>query len=118
MQPDRQIPRGQQGTTALYQDAIRESALSTNKVLRNTYLLLSATLLFSAVTAGLSMAFNVPYPGPIVTLVGYFGLLFLTHKFQNSATGLIFVFALTGFMGVTLGPLPISRPCRTAASSS
>ena len=81
------------------------SVLETNKVLRNTYTLLAMTLLFSALTAGVSMALNLPHPGVIITLVGYFGLLFLTTKFQNSALGLLFVFALTGFMGVTLGPI-------------
>ncbi len=80
-------------------------SLSTNKVVRNTYMLLSMTLLFSAATAGLAMAFNLPHPGIIITLVGYFGLLFLTTKFRDSATGLLFVFALTGFMGYTLGPI-------------
>jgi modulator of FtsH protease len=48
---------------------------------------------------------NLPHPGLIITLVGYFGLLFLTQKFSNSALGLVFVFALTGFMGLTLGPI-------------
>ncbi len=81
------------------------SILSTNKMLRNTYMLLSMTLLFSAATAGLSMALNLPHPGMILTLVGYFGLLFLTNKFSNSGLGLVFVFALTGFMGLTLGPV-------------
>lgn len=80
-------------------------AVNTNKVLRNTYSLLAMTLLFSALTAGLSMAMNLPHPGLIITLVGYFGLLFLTTKFRNSAMGLVFVFALTGFMGYTLGPI-------------
>jgi modulator of FtsH protease len=75
------------------------------KVLRNTYMLLSMTLLFSALTAGLSMAFNVPHPGLIVTLVAYFGLLFLVHKTKESAWGIVSVFALTGFMGMTLGPI-------------
>lgn len=79
--------------------------LVTNKVLRNTYLLLAMTLLFSAMTAGLSMYFNLPYPGMGMTMVCYFGLLFLTTKFSNSAWGLLFVFALTGFMGLTLGPI-------------
>lgn len=83
----------------------RESALSSNRVLRNTYLLLSATLLFSAAMAGLAMAIGMPYLGPIVTLVGYFGLLFLTYKLKNSAAGIAAVFALTGFMGLTLGPI-------------
>jgi modulator of FtsH protease len=80
-------------------------ALATNKVLRNTYSLLSMTLLFSAATAGLSMALNLPHPGLLLTLVGYFGLLFATTKFRNSGLGLVFVFALTGFMGYTLGPI-------------
>lgn len=81
------------------------AALETNKVLRNTYMLLSMTLFFSALTAGVSATLNLPYPGMIITLVGYFGLLFLTTKFRNSSLGLVFVFALTGFMGYTLGPL-------------
>jgi modulator of FtsH protease len=79
--------------------------LATNKVIRNTYTLLSMTLLFSAVTAGISMALNLPHPGLLLTLVGYFGLLFATAKFRNSALGILFVFALTGFMGYTLGPI-------------
>lgn len=81
------------------------SVLSENRLIRNTYALLSMTLLFSAVTAGISMALNLPHPGLIITMVGYFGLLFLTHKLQNSAWGLAAVFALTGFMGFTLGPI-------------
>ncbi|WP_341645793.1 Bax inhibitor-1/YccA family protein [Thauera sp. SDU_THAU2] len=81
------------------------SVLSTNKVIRNTYMLLSLTLAFSALTAGLSMAMGLPHPGLIITLVGYFGLLFLTTKFRNSGLGILFVFALTGFMGFTLGPI-------------
>jgi modulator of FtsH protease len=82
-----------------------ESVLSTNKVLRNTYALLSMTLLFSAVTAGISMALNWGFMSPLLVLGGYFGLLFLTTKFRNSSLGLVFVFALTGFMGLTLGPI-------------
>jgi len=79
--------------------------LETNKVVRNTYMLLSMTLLFSAMTAGVSMALNLPHPGLVLTLVGYFGLLFATTKFRNSSLGLVSVFALTGFMGYTLGPI-------------
>jgi modulator of FtsH protease len=81
------------------------SEQQSSKVLRNTYLLLSMTLLFSAITAGVSMALNLPHPGLILTLVGYFGLLFATSKFRNSGLGIAFVFALTGFMGLTLGPI-------------
>ena len=79
--------------------------LATNKVLKNTYTLLAMTLLFSAAAAGLSMKMNMPHFGMIITMVGYFGLLFLTQKFRNSSLGLLFVFMLTGFMGLTLGPI-------------
>ena len=85
--------------------ASEQSVLSTNKVLRNTYTLLSMTLLFSALCAGIAVMTNMPPLGMIVTLVGYFGLLFLTTRFRNSGLGLLFVFALTGFMGLTLGPI-------------
>jgi len=78
--------------------------LATNKVLKNTYTLLALTLLFSAVTAGISMSMNIPHFG-LLTLVGYFGLLFLTTKFRDSSLGILFVFMLTGFMGLTLGPI-------------
>lgn len=81
------------------------TAPAANKVIRNTYLLLSMTLAFSAVAAAASLALKLPHPGLILTLAGYFGLLFLTTKFRDSALGLAFVFALTGFMGYTLGPV-------------
>ncbi|MES2772056.1 MAG: Bax inhibitor-1/YccA family protein [Pseudomonadota bacterium] len=83
----------------------RVALLESNKVIRNTYMLLSMTLLFSAAIAATSVALNLPGPGLILTLVGYFGLLFLTSKLRNSAWGLAAVFALTGFMGYTLGPM-------------
>ncbi|WP_197722137.1 Bax inhibitor-1/YccA family protein [Sulfuriflexus mobilis] len=88
-------------TTARTQTAV----LATNKVIRNTYMLLSMTLLFSALTAGTSMMLNLPHPGILLTLGGYFGLLFLTAKFRNSSLGIACVFVLTGFMGYTLGPI-------------
>ncbi|MEE3661871.1 FtsH protease modulator YccA [Brenneria sp. g21c3] len=84
----------------------RESSLlSTHRVLRNTYFLLSLTLGFSAVTATASTVFNLPAPGLILMLVGFYGLMFLTHKLANSPAGILAAFALTGFMGYTLGPL-------------
>ncbi|WP_432454466.1 MULTISPECIES: Bax inhibitor-1/YccA family protein [unclassified Agarivorans] len=82
-----------------------ESVLASNKVIRNTYTLLSMTLLFSGLMAATSMALNLPHPGLILTMVGYFGLLFATTKCRNSGWGLVCVFALTGFMGLTLGPI-------------
>ena len=83
----------------------QESALQTNKVLRNTYALLSMTLLWSAIVAGVSMAMNLPRPGIIITLVAFYGLLFLTEKNRNNGMGLVFTFLFTGFLGYTLGPI-------------
>ncbi len=81
------------------------SLLATHKVLRNTYALLAMTLLFSAVIAGAAAALKLPHPGIVLTLVGYFGLLFATTKLRNSGWGVLAVFGLTGFMGYTLGPI-------------
>ena len=80
-------------------------AVSINKVLRNTYMLLGMTLAFSALMAGVSMAMGAPYLGPLVTLAGFFGLIFAVHKTAESSLGLLFVFLLTGFMGFTIGPI-------------
>ena len=82
-----------------------DSVLDTNKLIRNTYTLLAMTLAFSALTAGLAMVFNMPPLHWLLTIGGYFALLFLTAKCANSAMGLVCVFALTGFMGLTLGPI-------------
>jgi len=79
--------------------------LSANRVLRNTYWLLSLTLLFSAGAAAVTAALQLPHPGIVITLIGYFGLLFLTSRLRDSGWGLISVFGLTGFMGYTLGPI-------------
>ena len=79
--------------------------IEINKVLKNTYMLLAMTLLFSAAAAGVAMMMNMPHLGIIPTLIGYFALLFLTAKFRNSSLGLVFVFLFTGFMGLTLGPI-------------
>ena len=81
------------------------STADSRRVLRNTYALLSMTLLFSAGVAAAALVFKLPAPGLVLTLVGYFGLLFAVHKLQNSGWALPVVFLLTGFMGYTLGPL-------------
>ncbi|WP_110665357.1 Bax inhibitor-1/YccA family protein [Salinicola halophilus] len=83
----------------------RSSAVSTNKVLRNTYMLLAMTLLFSAVTASAAMAMGVTQINIFVFFIGAYGLMFLVHKTANSAAGLLSTFAFTGFMGFTLGPI-------------
>ncbi|MDA9064728.1 Bax inhibitor-1/YccA family protein [Pseudomonadales bacterium] len=82
----------------------RTSAVSTNKVLRSTYMLLSMTLLFSAGMAALAMAMDAPYMGFMPLLVA-FGLLFAISKFRNSGWGIVLVFAFTGILGFALGPV-------------
>ena len=80
-------------------------SIEINKVLKNTYLLLSATLLFSAAMAGVSMSMNSGHPGIIIWLVVTFGLLFAVNKTAESAMGIVLTFAFTGWLGFTLGPL-------------
>ncbi|CAM2991341.1 Bax inhibitor-1/YccA family protein [Legionella worsleiensis] len=82
-----------------------ESVLATNKVLRNTYLLLSLTFVFSAFTAYMSFASGAGPMNPLLMIVGVYGLMFLTQALRNSVWGLVSVFAFTGFLGYTLGPL-------------
>ena len=81
-----------------------ESILATNKVLKNTYILLSMTLIFSAAMAGVSIYLNFPPIHWILQLGGMIGLLMLTNVFKNSALGVLCVFAFTGFIGLTAGP--------------
>ena len=82
-----------------------QSLISTHKVLRNTYLLLGMTLVFSSLVAFIAMSTNAPALPWWGLLAGFYGLLFLTNATANSATGLVSVFALTGFLGYTLGPI-------------
>lgn len=82
-----------------------ESVLATNKVLRNTYLLLSLTFIFSAFTAYLSFASHAKPMNILLMLVGVYGLMFLTQALRNSVWGILSVFAFTGFLGYTLGPI-------------
>ena len=85
---------------------IQSTALSpeVSKVLRSTYMLLGTTIAFSALMAGISMAINAPYFG-LMTLIPYFFCLWMTEKNKNSSKGLFWVFALTGWLGFTLGPI-------------
>ncbi|MGD8417139.1 MAG: hypothetical protein PVH91_08790, partial [Pseudomonadales bacterium] len=80
------------------------TGVQINKVLRNTYLLLGMTLAFSAAMASFAMAIDAPYLG-LWSLLGWAGLLFLVYKTANSAWGILSVFAFTGFLGFTIGPV-------------
>ncbi|MEJ2344986.1 MAG: Bax inhibitor-1/YccA family protein [Gammaproteobacteria bacterium] len=81
------------------------SVLATNKVIRNTYILLSMTLLFSAILATAAVVTNAQIVNPWLTLGGYFVLLLITNATRNSPWGIVSVFALTGFLGYTIGPI-------------
>ena len=83
----------------------QQSLISTHKVLRNTYFLLGITLAFSALTATLSTVYALPSPGLILMLVGFYGLMFLTHRLANSPAGILAAFAFTGVLGYCLGPI-------------
>src|ERR1700694_54972 len=99
------FPVGTANDNGLVVTAPALDVAAAQRVLRNTYILLSATLLWSAACAAASMALELPYPGMLITLVGYFGLLFAIQKLRDSAWSIALVFALTGFMGYTLGPI-------------
>ena len=102
---DRDTMRGS-SVEAVRSATIQESALSTNKVLKNTYLLLAATLFFSAVTAGISMALALP-PMTYLISVGVAMVLgiFVLPRTASSAAGIGVIFAITGMLGLGLGPL-------------
>jgi len=100
MQPQNQYQFG--ATTAGDQVLVSD----TQKVLRNTYMLLAMTLIFSAAMAGVSMAMNLPYGvGLVLNLVAIALLWFVMPRMANSSSGIILVFAITGLLGLGLGPL-------------
>jgi modulator of FtsH protease len=82
-----------------------DAAVSTNKVLRNTYMLLGMTLMFSAFTAGVSMALGLSHMMAMVLMLVGFGLLFVVNRMADSSKGLLAIFAFTGVMGASLGPM-------------
>ena len=89
----------------MQQQAISQQTLATNQVIRNTYLLLSMTLLTSAVTAGFAMMAGASYINPFFMLIVFIGMPFVINRFRNSAWGLLLTFVFTGFMGYVLGPV-------------
>lgn len=83
----------------------QESVLATNKVLRNTYMLLAMTLLFSAFTAAVSMVVGIGQGAALILMLVSFGLLFWVHKAAESSQGIVAIFAFTGCLGASLGPM-------------
>ncbi|MEM1402349.1 MAG: Bax inhibitor-1/YccA family protein [Pseudomonadota bacterium] len=86
-------------------NAAMDAVVSTNKVLRNTYMLLAMTLVFSAMTAGVSMALGLGQGAALILMLVGFGLLFVVNRLADSAKGLPAIFAFTGVMGASLGPM-------------
>jgi len=81
-------------------------ALETNRVLRNTYSLLSMTLLFSALMAGVSIFLNIPHGAAFVCSLLAIGLVwFVLPRVEESSMGILVVFAFTGLLGIGLGPM-------------
>lgn len=90
----------------LYTQTASTSTLEVNKVLRNTYMLLGITLVFSALTAGISMAVGIGHGvGLVMSLVALGLIWFVLPRTANSSTGLVVVFAFTGLIGASLGPI-------------
>ena len=80
-------------------------AIEVNKVLKNTYMLLGATLLFSAVTATISVAAGMSHLMALVCMIGAFVTLFAVNRNADSARGLPWIFVFTGLLGASLGPM-------------
>lgn len=89
----------------LYSTASASPAIEINKVLRNTYMLLAMTIGFSAITATITSFLNVGMIGYYAMLIGSFVCLFIVHKKADSAAGLFWVFAFTGLIGGSIGPV-------------
>lgn len=81
------------------------TGVEINKVLRNTYMLLGMTLLFSACTAGVAMALQISQMTAMILSLTGFGLLFVVNKTADSGKGIVAVFAFTGVLGAALGPM-------------
>lgn len=89
----------------MYHNEVASSAVSINKVLKNTYFLLALTLVFSAIAAGVSMAVGLGRGASLACFIAALVMMFVVHKTANSSKGLIAVFAFTGLLGASLGPM-------------
>lgn len=85
--------------------ATHASARDTNKMIRNTYTLLAMTMVFSTLTAAVSMAINPPFMVYLGSIIVSFIMLFVINKKQNTAAALPLTFVFTGLMGFGLGPI-------------
>jgi len=88
-----------------YSSAGEASVLQTNKVLRNTYMLLAMTLTFSAVCAGIAMSMGLGQGTAMMMSLGALVMIFFLNKAAQSSMGIVFVFVFTGLLGASLGPM-------------
>jgi modulator of FtsH protease len=90
-----------------YENVVAHSGgqvVSSNKVLKNTYLLLSATLGFSAVMALVSMAIGMPPIAYLVAVIAAMVLgIFVLPRTADSSKGIGVIFLITGLLGFGLG---------------
>lgn len=84
----------------------QESVLATNKVLKNTYMLLSMTLVFSAITAMVAMAVGLPHGASLIMSIAAIGIVwFVLPRTYESSMGIVWTFAFAGLLGASLGPM-------------
>ena len=82
------------------------SRTESQKVLRNTYMLLGMTLAFSALTASASMAMNLGHGAGLIMSLAALAIVWLVlPRTANTAMGLPVVFLFTGLLGAALGPM-------------
>ncbi|MBD2859655.1 Bax inhibitor-1/YccA family protein [Spongiibacter sp. KMU-158] len=94
-----------QETSILQAGSASESALQTNKVLRNTYMLLGLTLVNSAICAGIAMAMNLGHGAALVMMILGFVMLFVVNATADSGKGIGAIFVFTALMGASIGPM-------------
>jgi modulator of FtsH protease len=94
-----------QDKSVFHTGAQAQPVLETNKVLRNTYMLLGMTLVCSALSAGLAMAMNIGSGTGLVLMIAGFVMLFVVHKTADSSKGIAAIFVFTALLGASLGPM-------------
>lgn len=83
--------------------------VARNSVLRNTYWLLSLSMIPTVIGAGVGVAFGVPMPGGFLGALLFlgiaFGFMWGIEKTKNSGMGVALLLGFTFFMGLMLTPL-------------
>ena len=83
----------------------RQASFANSRIICNTYLLLTLTLLTSTITAAIAMNTGAQPVNWILMLAVFIGMPFIINRFRNSVWGLMLTFVFTAFMGYVLGPI-------------